>query len=75
MSTIRATPEIEYNTYNFNKTMVTVDSEGNLAETTATDETIEIAKNWKRHIGSREAKDGYIAEGATKFAFMVRLAM
>ena len=69
MSTVR--PQIAYERHDFDKTTITIDKHGNLDETISVDESIEISKDWHLFSEGDKPEDGYLSQGATKFAFLV----
>jgi hypothetical protein len=69
--TVRGKPELEYESYEFQKTIITIDNEGNLEETVSLEEKIKISKNWRQYCAGNKPEDGYLSKGATKFAFLV----
>lgn len=60
-----------YDSYEFRKTTITIDTQGNLEEMVSLDEKMKISKNWRQFNDGDKAKDGYLSKGATKFAFLV----
>ncbi|GLB37946.1 hypothetical protein LshimejAT787_0409970 [Lyophyllum shimeji] len=73
-SAVRPTPQIAYDQYDFTKITITIDAHGNMDETVSLDEKIEISKNWRGFSEGDKSEDGYLSKGATKFAFMGRVA-
>ena len=71
MSTICTSPQIAYDQYEFQKTMITIDEHGNLEEVVSLDKKIEISKNWCPFSEGNKPEDRYPLKGAMKFSFMV----
>ncbi|KAF5325454.1 hypothetical protein D9619_009979 [Psilocybe cf. subviscida] len=64
------TEEDAYATFDFNMTTMSTDMGGTVVKTTSNDSrTIKIARGWQNDIGT-EPKNGYIAKGFMKFAFL-----
>ncbi|KAF8226522.1 hypothetical protein L208DRAFT_1301371 [Tricholoma matsutake] len=72
MSTVHTNPEIAYDQYDFQKTIITIDKHGNLDEVVSLDEKIKVSKDWRSFSEGNKPEDGYLSKGATKFAFMGR---
>jgi hypothetical protein len=71
LSAVPPLRNIEYDRYDFKRTTFVIDAEGNLDEILSIDvEQIEISKHWHAFIGDKP-QDGYLSQGATKFAFLV----
>jgi hypothetical protein len=68
---VRTDPQIAYDQYDFQKTVITIDKDGNLEEVVTLDEKIEVSKDWRSFSDGDKPEDGYLSKGATKFAFMV----
>ncbi|KAG6876416.1 hypothetical protein C0992_013039 [Termitomyces sp. T32_za158] len=68
-----ATPSIEFDKYNFDRTTFDIDAARNLTEVVSCHEEIEIAKNWRQFIAGNKAEGGYLSKGATKYAFVGRI--
>jgi hypothetical protein len=71
LSTVRTDPQVAYDEYDFQKTVITIDQHGNLEEVVSLDEKIEISKDWRTFSEGDKPENGYLLKGATKFAFMV----
>lgn len=76
--TIATTPdasiEIQYDRYHFTPTTFAADEDGNINEHISVEEkTIKISRDWRANVGDKP-KDGYIAKGLMKYAFIVSRA-
>jgi hypothetical protein len=65
-------PQITYEEHEFEKVTITADENGNLEEVVSLDEKIDISRDWTLYRNGTGPANGYISQGLSKYAFMVR---
>lgn len=66
-------PQIVYEEHEFEKVTITANENGNLEEVVSLlEEKIDISRDWKLYRNGTGPANGYISQGLSKYAFMVR---